>query len=259
MFGYAAMLEKLVETTRTAARTSGFLSWTAVMLAAVNAHQQLVPEERRRAVFEKYMRHWTGTLLELFGAKVAVGPVLPSPSSGARLVVSNHRSPLDIAVILTYFGGSVLSRADLANWPLLGLAARHANTIFVDRDAKTSRSNAVKVIREHLTRGGTVTVFPEGTAYAGDEVRSFRYGAFAAAQGLDVEIFPIGLAYPPGTEFADETFIEHLGRISGRRRTPISLRVGQGRKAFGTPEEMANWSHDQVQQLVHRARTALVA
>ena len=73
-------------------------------------------------------------LLTLFAVTVDLrGQVAPAPDRG-RLVVANHRSTIDIAILLRAFGGRMVSREDLSGWPLLGAAARSVGTIFVDRD-----------------------------------------------------------------------------------------------------------------------------
>src|SRR5262249_6734859 len=160
--------------------------------------------------FQRWMKRWAGGLLELFGFQLTLLSPPPPPARGARLVVSNHRSPIDILLMLRHFGGVVLSRGDLARWPVLGVAAQRAETIFVDRKDAYSGFLAVRALRERLAQGRTVIVFPEGTTFVGDEVREFQGGAFAAARGLAVEVVPVGIAYEPGVEFFQETFVGHM-------------------------------------------------
>jgi 1-acyl-sn-glycerol-3-phosphate acyltransferase len=184
---------------------------------------------------------------------------LPPSAAGARLVVSNHRSPIDILLLLRLFGGVVLSRADLAKWPVLGLAARRAETIFVDRTDTMSGVLAVRALRDRLANGRTVIVFPEGTTLAGDEVRTFQQGAFAAARGLEVEIIPVGIAYQPGSEFLDESFAEHVTRVARRPRTRVAVAIGTPRPMQGSRKGVAEAVRADVQSLVHEARRGLDA
>ncbi len=250
--------ERIAKGVRRPARLAGLMGWTTLMMVSVRLRQATTRGEAGQArVFDRHMRTWTRGLLRMFGVRVRVEPATPPPVKGARLIVSNHRAVTDIPVLLTHFGGSVLSRADLAGWPILGWAARAADTIFVERDQKTSRSNAVKVIREHLAKGGTVIIFPEGTVQPGDELLPFRRGAFAAAQGLDVEIVPVGLAYPPEAEWVEEGFLDHLSNVAGRGHFEAAACVGEGMRAEGTPEAMAGAAQAAVQELVHCARALL--
>ena len=253
------MVARIAGRARAAARAAGFAGWTAAMLAGVELAERAAPPEARRQVFEEWMRRWSRGLLRLFGVALRTrGEARPAARGAARLVVSNHRSPIDIAALLSVFGGHVLSRADLAEWPIVGRAARKADTIFVDRDSRASGASAVRAIRARLRAGGTVTVFPEGTTFAGDEVRPLRGGAFVAARGIDVELLPVGLAYEAGTEFVEDSFLDYLARIAARPRLCVGLAVGTPRRARGTVEEMAAEMQREVQALVGEAR-ALVA
>ena len=246
---------------RVPVRAAGLVGWTSVILARVESHKlvdrRLGAGAAQERIFDRYMRTWTGGLLKMFGVEVhLLGRVPPDPS-GARMVVSNHRSALDIGVLLTHFGGSVLSRADLEHWPLLGLAAQKAQTIFVDRESTQSGAQAIRAIRAQLERGRTVSVFAEGTTYAGDEVRPFNAGAFAAARKLGVEYVPVGLAYPPGCEYTEPTFVAHLGSVAERPRTPMVMAIGEPLQLDVRANLVAARLQAEVQALVGRARAEL--
>jgi 1-acyl-sn-glycerol-3-phosphate acyltransferase len=232
-------------------------AFTLGMLAGVQLHQRLSSADRGYPIWQGWMKAWTRGLLALFGVEhVLAGPV-PPPAAGARLVVSNHRSPLDIAIMLTYFGGCVLSRHDLADWPILGLAARKSETIFVDRDDAYSGLSAIRQIRQRLKLGRTVTVFPEGTTFGGDEVRPFHGGAFVATRGLSVELLPVGVAYDPGAEFVDETFMQHIDRVASRPTTRVAVSFGNARPARGKHASMSAEMRREVRAQVGIARRAL--
>lgn len=174
-----------------------------------------------------------------------------------RLIVSNHRTALDIGVLMSELGGSFLSRADLADWPVAGRMAKRADTIFVDRESRGSGAMAIRTIRRRLREGGSVIVFPEGTTYAGDEVRPFRGGAFVATRGLETEILPVGIAYPLGVEYVGQGFVEHVRSVAARPSTPVQLVVGLPFRCEGTTSEVAEKTHEIVQALVLEARRLL--
>jgi lyso-ornithine lipid O-acyltransferase len=228
------------------------LGWVSL----ASAHQRLVREDARTAVFQRHMKRWASSLVRAMGGEITLAPGSHVPAQGrARLVVANHRSPFDIGVLLALFGGHPLSRADLASWPVLGLAARRAGTIFVDRESGASGASAVRSIRRRLKEGASILVFPEGGTFEGDEVRPFKAGAFAALRDLDVEIVPVGLAYDPGAEFTDPSFVAHVLRVAARPRTRCVVCIGPPRSVQGKPQQIAEALHGEVQALVHAART----
>ena len=242
---------------RSASRALAMGGFTLGMLGAATLHQQLADTAEGHPIFQRWMQAWADGLLRIFGMHVTLASPPPSAASGARLVVANHRSPIDILVLVKYFGGVVLSRADLAQWPVLGLAARRAETIFVDRQDTLSGITAIRTIRERLQQGRTVIVFPEGSTSLGDEVRPFLGGAFAAARGLPVEIITAGIAYEPGAEFFNETFLHHIDRVAGRSVTQLACAFGTGRPLTGHRKELADKLQQEVQALVTVARDAL--
>lgn len=248
-----------LDAARSGARALGMGTLTLSMLAGVRVHEWMSAPEARKPVFQRWMKAWARSLLWLFGVHPTWHGVRPEPAKGARLVVSNHRSPLDILLLLEQFGGVVLSRADLANWPILGPAARKAETIFVDRDSTVSGVLAVRALRDRLTTEHTVIVFPEGTTLAGDGVGPFQQGAFAAARGLPVEVIPVGIAYPEGSEFLDESFVQHMTRMARRPRTEVACVIGEPRPMPSARKGISEQLRQDVQELVQRARRELDA
>jgi 1-acyl-sn-glycerol-3-phosphate acyltransferase len=179
-----------------------------------------------------------------------------------RLLVANHRSMIDIGVLLREFGGHVVSRDDLANWPLVGAAARSVGTVFVDRSSATSGVHAIREMARLLEAGRLVSVFPEGTTFPDDEVRPFHKGAFVAAKIADAEILPVGIAYEPyeGAEsaaFVDETFVAHLSRLAGAPRTRVAIAIGEPMRIATNAERTARAARDRVADLVRTARAHL--
>lgn len=195
--------------------------------------------------------------LQILGVTVTRSGAIVRESSRGRLIVANHRTALDIGVLMSELGGAFLSRSDVADWPMAGRLARYAETIFVDRADQRSGARAIRSIRHRLKAGGTVIVFPEGTTYAGDEVRPFKGGAFAALRGLDVDVLPVGLAYPHGTEFVTPGFVEHVRGIAARPTTPMHLRLGEAFRAQRNAHHTALQALETIQHLTNEARAQL--
>jgi 1-acyl-sn-glycerol-3-phosphate acyltransferase len=216
-----------------------------------------MPRAARGPVFQSYMKRWARSLVRATGGHVSLadGSVVPE-HVGPRLVVANHRSPFDIGILLSIFGGHALSRGDLARWPVLGIAAQRAGTIFVDRDKAESGASAIRAIRKRLVAGASILVFPEGSTFAGDQVRPFKPGAFTALRGLDAQVVPVGLAYDPGAEWVDESFVAHVLRVASRPRTHCVVAIGSPMPPGRNARETAATAHAAVQELVEQARAA---
>ncbi len=245
-----------------AARATGALAWTAAEFAALET-KLLVHRARgdtgrcSEVVAERELQRWCRGLLRIAGVELCLVGGL-TPARGGRLVIANHRSAYDIVILYALFGGSMLSRAEVAGWPIFGHAARRSQTIFVDRTSPQSGFKAIRAIREGLSRGRTVTVFPEGTTFAGDDLRPFAAGAFAAARGLDVDIVPVGLAYPCGTEYIEDAILDHLANLTGRRRLPVGVAVGPPRRPSGHADQVLRMCEADVAGLIAQARARVI-
>ena len=252
---------------RQAARAGGFVGLTAAMLPPFLARMSTVSDADRQAVRDAWVRRWARSLLTLFAIEVVLDGTIPPPTSSlppapgrarGRLVVTNHRSAIDIGVVLALFGGTMVSRADLASWPVVGAAARAVGTVFVDRSSAKSGAATIRAIQKHLEEGQTINLFPEGTTFDGDEVRPFHGGAFVSAVRAEAEVLPVGIAYPraSGAAFINETFPAHLARMARSGATRMVVSVGEpfvARKS-DRAADVTKRAQAEVQALVRRAR-----
>lgn len=127
-----------------------------------------------------------------FGVGIEVRGEL-APAEGT-LFVANHISWADIVVLGSLIDAHFVSKAEVADWPLLGPLARRVGPVFVDRERRRHVSGQADAIRERLASGGSVILFPEGTTADGRELLPFRTSLFAAADAAR-RIQPIALSY----------------------------------------------------------------
>ena len=221
--------------------------WTTWVVQTARLRSRFGPFD-----FPLGLQRWGFGARRILGIQSRVeGPVTP-PTRG-RLVVSNHRTPLDIVSLMCLFKGHFLANHKTRNAPVVGYAAELVGTLFVDREDKRSGANAIRAMRRLLEEKRTVIVFPEGTTHGGDEVRAFQRGAFLAAKGLDVEIVPVGLVYPEGHEFTEPPLGAHARAFLSRRVNRCWVQVGE---PFDAQEAVRNEElvRARVQELVNQAR-----
>jgi 1-acyl-sn-glycerol-3-phosphate acyltransferase len=236
-------------------RTAKVGGLSALMLAAFSAEERVrgMSDERRQA----YVRRWARSVRKILGVELDVLPGgAKTGEGGPQLVVANHRSTLDILVVLELFGGELLARKDMENWPAIGPLARRAGTLFVERESPSSGASAVRRMCERLRQNVTLCVFPEGTTFAGDQVRTFRRGAFLAVARERGKIVPVGLAYEqPEAVYGDEPVLDHMKRLVSTPKFRVCVAVGSPRPADALSiTELAEQAQSEVQRLVDRAR-----
>ncbi len=198
-------------------------------------------------------------MLRILGVHMQQVTPLPSlDNSKGSVLIANHRSMLDIPVLLSlYPDAHFVSRHDLAHWPLIGRGAREAGVIFVDRQNPLSGQATIAAMRDALKQKQRVIIFPEGGAVGDDQLKPFRRGIWVAAQDLDVNWIAAGLAYPPDATFGDRSIAKHLMQISKRPSTAVSICIDIHHPPDAqthSPEQGAAQGRDHVQRLVSQAR-----
>ena len=110
------------------------------------------------------------------------------------LFVANHISYFDIVAIGSIVPGRFLAKQELSTWPVFGILAKLARTIFISR----SSSSAVKQLQliEHLLlKSERLILFPEGTSSDGRKVLPFKPSLFEAPIRADAIVQPLTIRY----------------------------------------------------------------
>ncbi len=249
------------------AKTAATLGLSVGYYSAFELAAARRPASDRQATLTSWWARYGRAMLRLWGAEVVgVGPHLEhgdmvpgrDASGKGRIFVMNHRSALDIFVCFGFVDGTFVSRADVAKWPVLGPLSKRLGTLYVDRGSVVSGAAVVGAMVRAAESGRGVVVFPEGTTHVGDEVHSFRPGAFHAAKRAKAEIVPLGIAYEDDSLcFGDEGVAAHMARVSGKRRFRVGLASGEPMAPSNDVKAMEAEAYDRVTALVAKARAAL--
>ena len=118
-----------------------------------------------------------------------------APKSAAAIFVGNHISFIEPIILLYLTGGSPVSAAENARYPLVGAYIRALQAVLVDRSAAGGAANeqARDKIRRRASdpRFPQLILMPEGTTSNGTAVITFKQGAFTP--GLPVQ--PVSIRY----------------------------------------------------------------
>jgi 1-acyl-sn-glycerol-3-phosphate acyltransferase len=203
------------------------------------------------------MRTWARTTLSIMGVRLAVTGRPPAPPF---LLVANHLSYVDILVLLATVRGTLLSKAEIAHWPVLGFLARTTGTLFVDRTKKRDLPRVIAEIERCSARGVGVAMFPEGTSSDGSGVLPFKPSLFEVAVRTRTPVHCATLGYalapdlPPARTaicwWGDMTFADHVWRMLHLPR--IDARVAFAAEPVPVDEktdrkDLARAAHDAVE------------
>src|ERR1700749_3319236 len=95
------------------------------------------------------------------------------------VVISNHLSYLDIVVFAAIHPCVFVSKAEIANWPVVGWMTTMSGTVYVARGHGGSAMKARKGMQAALDAGLPVVFFSEGTTSNGTGLLKFHSGLLA--------------------------------------------------------------------------------
>ncbi|MCZ7378640.1 lysophospholipid acyltransferase family protein [Micromonospora sp. WMMC250] len=194
----------------------------------------VLPTRERQAA----VRGWARATIRAFGVRLVIRGRLPRRRA---LLVANHVSWLDILAVLAVAPTRMVAKREIRSWPVVGLLAAAAGTVFVDRSRPTALPNTVGRIADALRAGRSVAVFPEGTTWcAGDGTADcrpgggFRPATFQAAVDAGSPVVPLRLAYrcdatgsaTTATAFLGaDTLLRSVARVVAAREIVVSVTI----------------------------------
>ena len=175
---------------------------------------------RDRASRVAWMQWMSRRFLRLLGCRVQVSGEIPR----AGLVVANHLGYVDILVLGSVCPCVFVAKSDVERWPVFGLLAQMAGTVFVKRKVPLDSRRQVGILADVLREGHPLVLFPEGTSSGGAEVLPFRSSLLEAASASGSETVAAALHYrvpaPALVErdiafWADMKLPQHLWNLLG--------------------------------------------
>ncbi|MBA4108082.1 MAG: 1-acyl-sn-glycerol-3-phosphate acyltransferase [Leptothrix sp. (in: Bacteria)] len=152
--------------------------------------------DRPKGERDEVVRRWSQQLLKVLGVKLVVhGQARP----GAKLVVSNHVSWLDIVAINSVVPSRFVSKAEVAGWPVVGYMVTAAGTLYLQRERRRDAMRVLGLMSDALREGYTVAVFPEGTTGDGQALMHFHANMLQAAIDAKEPVQPVALRYSDAT------------------------------------------------------------
>ncbi len=251
---------------RAAVRAMACLAWFAVLIPvqAVNLALRL-----------KFARKWPISVYRVFNTLLSIKLVVVGKpaKTGRVLFVVNHTSYADISVLGSLLEACFVAKAEVAKWPVFGLCARISRTVFVDRNPRLA-VRQVEVLKERLSAGDNLILFPEGTSSDGNFVMPFRSALFSVAAirigEKPVSVQPVSVAYthldgiPMGRHlrpffawYGDMELAGHLWQFLGIGRSRVEVRFHEPVTIdqFASRKEMAAWCEAVIAAGVARSLT----
>ena len=138
-------------------------------------------------------RWWAQIILKAFLIPVKVEGRENLEKNQSYVFVSNHQGIFDIFMIYGHLGRNFkwMMKYQLRKIPFVGYACEKSHQIFVDKRGPKKIRKTYETAREILQEGYSVTVFPEGARSFTGHMGTFKKGAFALADELQLPVVPL--------------------------------------------------------------------
>lgn len=136
-------------------------------------------------------------MLALLSVRVSVtGPLPERGRKSGTLLVANHVSWFDIALIGSVLPVGFMAKSEVKKWPLFGQLAWLNNTLFVTRRRGRHTLHESDALAARLAKGEIVVLFAEGTSSDGLRVLPFKSSFLSVPEGNgDICVQAMSLAY----------------------------------------------------------------
>lgn len=127
----------------------------------------------------------SGSSVEIIGEElIPEGPVV---------FVGNHESDFDIPLLLGYFKKpfGFVAKIETKKLPLISTWMEIIRCVFMNRASRREAIVSLKEAIEHVKRGHSLVIFPEGTRNRGEGVLEFKPGSLRLAKDGLAPIVPI--------------------------------------------------------------------
>ncbi len=201
-----------------------FAFYSSFKVGQIILFSGLLGHDIRRSM--RIRQRWAQHLLSVIGVRVQI---IGTPPDFPCILMSNHRSYLDPAVILHDAQVYAVSKAEVAKWPIIGFGAKVSGVLFLKRESVESRKRTLQGIAEKLQEGFPVLLFPEGTTHSEPATSSFKPGGFKLAAAEGFPVVPVAIDYASTADhwIGKDTFLPHFLRRFGEKEIRVQVHYGE--------------------------------
>jgi 1-acyl-sn-glycerol-3-phosphate acyltransferase len=227
----------LIKFLRSVIRT---LKATAIFL--FGALELLIKRPATRQQRAEWLHQFCRRVIRAMGIAAHVEGTFPEHG----VIVSNHMGYLDIMVFAAQHRCVFVSKADMADVPLLGWMTTMAGTVYVEPGRGGSAARARGGLQAAADAGLPIIIFPEGTTSDGSGVLPFRSGALALMLEAGQAVTAAYVSYRftedngPGVTVGgnlafwgdDAKLFPHIFGVLGLRGIEVNIRIAPSPIAF---------------------------
>lgn len=197
-----------------------------------------------------WCHRWAITHLRLLNVELTTKGTPPARG----MLACNHLSYLDIVALAAVHPQIFLSKAEVKNWPLIGVMTQCAGTLFIRRERKADVAELQNAFETVVAQDVPITIFPEGTSSDGSKVLPFYSSLLEPAAKSRWPVTPGWIEYQMddgdvGQDvcyWGDMTFGPHFLKLLSKKRIRVKIIFGEPLPAGLNRKQMAAQLHEAV-------------
>jgi 1-acyl-sn-glycerol-3-phosphate acyltransferase len=166
-------------------------------------------------IFKKHHKRfrtiWAKLQLKLLRIRLEI---VGKPDLEAKMLVLNHQSIADIVIMEAIYPGDLawVAKKEIGKIPFFGHILDLPEMIAIDREDRKSLLQLIRDVKDRLSKGRIIAIFPEGTRGSGKKLLKFKTGAKIIANKLELKVQP---AVFIGTinVFDSKNFLGNFGKV----------------------------------------------
>ncbi|MBP7340893.1 MAG: 1-acyl-sn-glycerol-3-phosphate acyltransferase [Syntrophaceae bacterium] len=166
--------------------------------------------------------------------RVRVDAADPIPVGVAKdkgiILIANHVSVLDIFLMSALYRTLFLSKEEVAHYPVIGIAARLIGIYFLKRESPFDRHRVIRKIASQ-SNGRIITIFPQGTTSALENLLPFKRGIFKTVElNHGTILLPAAIRYREDPAIAwrrDQILIDNLKAVCAQKRIHVKVSIAE--------------------------------
>lgn len=211
---------------------------------------------------EKAIKNWATRLLRILKINVEVRGNTSVLKSKQYIVAANHISWLDVFLIHAIQPVRFVAKSEIRSWPIAGWLSAKAGTLFIERTKRHHTATINVLMRDALTNGEPIGLFPEGTTSRGDEIKKLHSSLFQAAVETEVSILPICIRYFDEREkrseaaayVGDISFLASAIEIVSANKINAVVEIGDSIVTLNkNRRELANETYEALNRMLHKS------
>lgn len=192
-------------------------------------------------------RFWSRMILVVFGIGLKV---TGKPIRKGGVLVANHASWVDIVALRAVTRINFVSKAEVRDWPGVGIVAALCETVFIERK-RTAAKKQQEDLHKRISANELLCIFPEGTSTDGLRVLPFKSTLMSVLfmEGVHetAMVQPVSLVYRTASGiglpqnfygwWGSMAFESHVWTVATRSRG------GQVEVVFHEPMRASDWEN----------------